>query len=213
MFGGVFVKNLIMKITASALDLCNSIVLSFWTLIVTGIIAIIAFALLPDPVGEGAAWVRDAQGLAHLIPFMGTYMISSACLRRIFLDNLGGDLSAIFATGVVIFFIGHLSIVIGLGMQAGYFLFEPAGRFVNIHYELGIATRVLHVLGFGAVSFLIFLLPCFVLYLLSRDKGAALASPIKTAPSCFDMMFSKLAFLTSGILAAVILLLAFRGNW
>lgn len=211
-------KAFLIKITAAALNLCNAIVSSLWVLILTGTSVIGVFAFIPDLTGAGESWARPVQSLASLVPFMGTYMLSSICLRRILLDKLGGDLPAVFAVGVVIFFIGHLSLVIGLGMQAGYWFFQPEEifnieSFRSLHADLDYQTRVLNVTVFGAISCILFMLPCFVFYLLSRERGEALAAQHEVAPSCFDMMFSKPVFLTSGILAAVIIFLAFVVTW
>lgn len=204
-------KAFLIKITGAALNLSNAIVSSLWALILAGFIWV-AFGILSD---DGAA-LRHLSSVASLIPVMGTYILSSVCLRHMLLGGCERGFSAVLVLGAVIFFIGHLSLVMGLGMYIGHAVFQPEGQALNgLHASLGFQGKVLGLAVFGALSCVLGLLPCFTLYAVARkiQSGKTAPAPYMSPPSFLEGMFSKQALITSVILSAVIIFLTVIIGW
>ena len=209
-------KPFLIKLTTAALNLCNAIVSSLWVLALTGMILIAAFDFMSDPL-ETDLMLRRFQVLAISIPVMGTYIVSSIALRRVLADGFARSLSAVLGLGVLICFIGHLSFLIGLGIEYGYSVFEAKSETASISFthDDSFSDKVANVYLFGVSAFLLGVMPSFILYLIVHKaesflgrkvmpkKAAASTEPMP--PSCFDEMFSKHTFLASGILSVVII--------
>lgn len=195
-------KPFLIKLTTAALHLCNAIVSSLWGLVLTGTIVVVAFGFMSDPL-ETDLMLRRFQVLAGLASVMAIYVLSAVCLRRVLLDRFGRGLSAFFSSSVVVFFVGHLGLVIGLGLYTVSLLFEGEVQM----WRENMFAQILSATIMGAAGCMLSMLVFFVLYLMTRKIAGdkQLAAPYLAPPSCFEAMFSKHTLLASAILSAVII--------